>query len=108
MADVKIEHKETLSRSEAAIWLSLLSRALAADGQVALPFGPSEVKVHVPDQLRAEFEVEVEGDEVEIELEFTWSKAQLQAVTAAVPQPVSARAGRPTNGARRPARSARR
>ena len=108
MSDVKIEHKQTLSRSEAATWLSLLSKALAADGQVELPFGPSEVKVHVPDQLRAEFEVEVEGDEVEIELEFTWSKARLQELTAAGRQPVSAPRARPGNGGRRSTRSARR
>jgi amphi-Trp domain-containing protein len=74
MSDVKIEHKETMSRDEAAAWLSVLSKALAADGEVDLQLGQSEIQVHVPDQLAAEFEVEVEGDEVEIELEFSWSK----------------------------------
>jgi len=62
MSDVKIEHKETMSRDEAAAWLSLLSKALAADGDVDLQLGQSEIQVHVPDQLAAEFEVEVEGD----------------------------------------------
>jgi amphi-Trp domain-containing protein len=46
---------------------------------VDLQLGQSEIQVHVPDQLAAEFEVEVEGDEVEIELEFSWSKQSSRA-----------------------------
>lgn len=75
MADVKLERKETLSRHEAAQWLSVLSKAFARGGDVTLPLGAGTVELRLPEQVRAEFEVEVTGDEVEIELEFTWSTA---------------------------------
>jgi amphi-Trp domain-containing protein len=109
MSDVKIEHKVMVSRDEAAAWLSVLSKAFAADGHVELTLGPSDVKVHVPDRLQAELEVEVEGDDVEIELEFTWSRAQLAAAVAATTALRSPAKPRPqhANGARTPARSAR-
>ncbi|HXW43665.1 MAG TPA: amphi-Trp domain-containing protein [Streptosporangiaceae bacterium] len=108
MSDIKIEHKETVSRDEAAKWLALLSRAFAADGHVELQLGQSEVKVHVPNRLRAELEVEAEGDEVEIEVEFSWSKAQLEAAAGDGSQAMSQPRARQANGARRPARAARR
>jgi amphi-Trp domain-containing protein len=110
MSDVKIEHKVAVSRDEAAAWLSVLSKAFAADGHVELTLGPSEVKIHVPDRLQAELEVEVEGDDVEIELEFTWSRAQLAAAVAATTaQRPAAKPRRPqhASGARTPARPAR-
>jgi amphi-Trp domain-containing protein len=75
MADVKLERKETLSRQEAAQWLSVLSKAFARGGDVTLPLGAGTVELRLPERVRAEFEVEVTGDEVEIELEFTWSTA---------------------------------
>ena len=73
MADVKLERKETLSRQEAAQWLSVLSKAFARGGDVTLPLGAGTVELRLPERVRAEFEVT--GDEVEIELEFTWSTA---------------------------------
>jgi amphi-Trp domain-containing protein len=76
MADVKLERKESLSREEAAQWLSVLSKAFARGGEVTLPVGVATVELHLPDRVRAEFEVKVDGDEVEIELEFTWSTAR--------------------------------
>lgn len=76
MSDVKVERKEAVSRAEAAAWLSVLSKAFAGGGHVDLPLGPGTVRLHIPDQVRAEFEVEVEGDEVEVELEFKWSTAR--------------------------------
>ena len=72
MTDVRVERSETLSRAEAAMWLQALSTALAEGGDVTLPVGGVTVGVHVPDKVRAEFEIEVEGDQVEIELEFSW------------------------------------
>jgi len=80
MTDVRVERSETLSRAEAAVWLQALSTALAKGGDVRLPVGGVTVAVHVPDKVRAEFEIEVEGDQVEIELEFSWR-------TTAVPEP---------------------
>lgn len=110
MSDVKIEHTVMVSRDEAAAWLSVLSKAFAADGHVELTLGPSEVKVHVPDRLQAELEVEVEGEEVEIELEFTWSRAQLEAAFAATTaqRPLAKPRPQRANGARTSARAARR
>jgi amphi-Trp domain-containing protein len=82
MSDVKLERKESVSHSEAAEWLSLLSQAFTQGGHVDLPFGPGTVSLHIPDHVRAEFEVEVEGDEVEIEVEFKWSMAHREAGSA--------------------------
>ena len=74
MADVKVERKQSLSREDAATWLHALSRAFAHGGEVELPIGDGgTVKLHLPDEVRAEFEVEVDGDEVEVEVEFKWS-----------------------------------
>ena len=105
MSDVKVERKESLSRDEAAMLLSLLSKAFTAGDHAELPFGPSSVSLHIPDRVRAELEVEVDGDEVEVEVEFKWSMAEHEAVPAMpdmVPQPVKARQG---NGARKSSRS---
>ena len=79
MTDVRVERSETLSRAEAAMWLQALSTALAEGGDVTLPVGGVTVGVHVPDKVRAEFEIEVAGDQVEIELQFSWR-------TTAVPE----------------------
>lgn len=81
MADVKLERKESLTREDAAVWLHALSRAFAHGGHVELPIGEDTLSLHLPEQVRAEFEVEVEGDEVEIEIEFTWSTAAAAAST---------------------------
>lgn len=76
MADVTVEHEESLSRQEAATWLHALSRAFERGGEVELPVGATKVGLHLPDRVEAEFEVEVDGDEVQIEIEFTWSTAR--------------------------------
>lgn len=74
MADVSFERKKTLSREEATLWLSALSKGFADGGEVKLPVGGGGViGLRLPDQMRAEFEVEITGDEVEVEVEFTWS-----------------------------------
>ena len=73
--DVKVERKESLSRQEAAQWLSALSKAFSRGGEVTLPLGTGTISLNLPEQVAAEFEVEVDGDEVEIEVEFTWSTA---------------------------------
>jgi amphi-Trp domain-containing protein len=107
MSDVKLEHKESLSRDEAAQLLSLLSKAFTAGHHAELPFGPSEVTLYIPDRVRTELEVEVEGDEVEVEVEFKWSMVEHETAPAMgemAASPVRARQG---NGARKPTRSAR-
>lgn len=68
-----MERKESLSRAEAAIWLSALSKAFARGGHVTLPVGGGTLGLQLPEHVEAEFEVEVDGDEVQVEIEFTWS-----------------------------------
>lgn len=104
MSDVKLESKESVSRQEAAEWLTLLSEAFAKGSHVELPFGTGSVSLHVPGRVRAEFEVEVDGDEVELEVEFKWSTAQPAAAptqgTGTVPR-TSPRQGKGARGATR-------
>jgi amphi-Trp domain-containing protein len=73
VADVELEQKESLTRQEAATRLSALAKALADGGEVEIELGATTVKLHVPDQVRTEFEIEVDGDEIELELELKWS-----------------------------------
>lgn len=76
MADVKVELKESISREDAARWLSQLSHAFANGHEGELPFGPGTVSIDIPNRVRAELEVEVEGNEVEVEIEFKWRIAE--------------------------------
>ena len=74
MADVSFERTKSLSREEAAVWLTALSRGFSHGGEVKLPVGSGGVvSLRLPDEVKAEFEVEISGDEVEVELEFTWT-----------------------------------
>jgi amphi-Trp domain-containing protein len=93
MADVKVELKESISRKDAARWLSQLSHAFANGHEGELPFGSGTVSMEIPDRVRAELEVEVEGNEVEVEIEFKWQIADPE------------KAPRPTAGAQTTARS---
>lgn len=107
MSDVKIERKESLSRDEAAQLLSLLSKAFTAGDHAELPFGPSEVSLHIPDRVRTELEVEVKGDEVEVEVEFKWSMVEHETRSAMGDTASSPTRARQGNGARKSTRSAR-
>lgn len=74
MADVSFERTKSLSRQEAAVWLTALAHGFTHGGEVKLPVGAGGVvTLNLPDDVTAEFEVEVEGDRIEVELEFTWS-----------------------------------
>jgi len=105
MSDVKVERKESLSRDEAAMWLSLLSKAFTAGDHAELPFGPGSVSLYIPDRVRAELEVEVEGDEVEVEIEFKWSMVEHEAAPAMAEVALPAVKARQGNGARKSPRS---
>ncbi len=110
MSDVKVEYEQTISRDEAAAWLSQLARAFTGDHDAEFPFGSGTVKLHVPGSVRAELEVEVEDDEVEIEIEFTWPLSQRKAEPAAAVAPGAKAASSPVeraNGAGRPGRAGR-
>ncbi len=74
---------------------------------VDLPFGAGEVSLHIPDQVRAEFEVEVDGTEVEVELEFKWSTARPDAETRNDPKEASKDHPRKPGGTRRSAKAQR-
>ena len=76
MSDVKVEFEQTISRDEAAAWLSHMARAFAGDHDAEVPFGPGTVKLHVPGSVRAELEVEIAENEVGVEIEFTWPLSQ--------------------------------
>jgi amphi-Trp domain-containing protein len=93
MADVKVELKESISRKDAARWLSQLSHAFANGHEGELPFGSGTISMEIPDRVRAELEVEVEGNEVEVEIEFKWQIAEPE------------KAPRPSDGAQTTARS---
>jgi len=95
MADIKVENKSTMTRSEASRWFAEVAEALGADGPVKLRLGGSTVELEVPDKVRCEAEVEVDGDEIELELELKWSTARGDAAVpkaAAAPKKSGARA----------------
>jgi amphi-Trp domain-containing protein len=73
MSDVKVEHKVSLTRHEAARWIADVAAALSGDGPVSIRLAGSTVELEVPDHVRCE--VEVDGDEVELEFELKWSTA---------------------------------
>jgi amphi-Trp domain-containing protein len=76
MSDVKVEHKVTLTRQEAAQWIADLAAALSGDGPVSIRLARSTVELEVPDHVLCEAEVEVDGDEVELEFELKWSTSR--------------------------------
>jgi amphi-Trp domain-containing protein len=73
VSDVEVSRTESLTRHEAADWLSALAAALGNGGQVKVEMGASTLKLHVPENVRCEVEVEIDGDEVELEVELKWS-----------------------------------
>ncbi len=85
MSDIELTRKQTLSRQEAAERLRAFADALDDGGRVELELGGGTLKIHVPDQVRTEFEVEVDGDEIELELELKWSTREEPAAPEAQP-----------------------
>jgi len=73
MSDVKVERKVSLTRSEAAHWLTDIAKSLSGDGKVSIQLADSTVEMDVPDHVRCEAEVGVDGDEVEFEFEMKYS-----------------------------------
>jgi len=81
-----MEYETTISRTEAAAWLSQLARAFTSGNDAEIPFGPGTVRLHVPGSVRAEVEVEVEDEKVEVEIEFSWPLPERAAGPVAVPR----------------------
>jgi amphi-Trp domain-containing protein len=74
--DLEFEHRQSLSRLEAADQLAALADALRHGGRAELQLGPGKLSVHIPDELLSEVEVEVGDDQIELEIELKWSTAQ--------------------------------
>jgi amphi-Trp domain-containing protein len=99
VTDIELKRKQSLTRKEAAEWLSALATALGDGGQVELSLGDSTVSLEVPDHVRTEFELEIDGNEVEVELELKWSIGD-SAAAPATAAPATGQEGK----ARRPHR----
>lgn len=68
----KHKTKQTMTRAEAADWLSSLARVLAAgDGEIEI--AGQRAGLRVADRINAKIEVETDGGEQEIEIEFSWT-----------------------------------
>jgi amphi-Trp domain-containing protein len=76
MSDVKVEHKDVMTRAEVAQWIAEVGKALSGAGTVSFHLAESTVDLKVPDHVRFEAELEVDGDEVELEIELKWSTAR--------------------------------
>jgi amphi-Trp domain-containing protein len=72
MSDGKIEQKVTLSRQEAARWLSDLAEAFRGGGTVEVALVGSAVPLNLPEEFQCELELEPYGNKIELEIEFTW------------------------------------
>lgn len=83
MSDVKVEHKQALSREEAAEFIAALSEGLGEDGRVSVRLGSSVLELSVARQVDCELEVSVDGDEIELELGLKWSTSDRSSVDAA-------------------------
>lgn len=82
MSDVKVQQKQTLSRQEAARFLTALAEGLGDDGKVTVQLGSSTLELSVADHVGYELEVEVDGDQIELELELKWSTSGASAKPA--------------------------
>jgi amphi-Trp domain-containing protein len=83
VSDVKVQHKQALSRQEAARFIAALAEGLGEDGAVTLRLGSSTLELSVASQVDCELEVAVDGDEFELELELKWSTSGRPSADAA-------------------------
>ena len=72
MEPLKIESKQTLSREDAAAWLSQLADQLAAGSEVELDREGMQLKFGVADEVELEVELEIEDGKTELEIELHW------------------------------------
>ena len=90
MSDGKLEQKITLSRQEAARWLSDLAKAIAGGGALDVALVGPTVTLNLPDEFLCELELEPYGDKIEMEIEFSWPNPRLEASTNGVRSSVAA------------------
>ncbi len=84
MAEYKVEHKEQLTRSEAARMVSEIARQLAAARELVLVLGDQEAGCTVADHLQIEVEVKAAhdgGGKIEIELKWAGGGQETAAPT---------------------------
>ena len=72
MEPVKIESKQTLSRQDAAAFLSELGTQLAGSDEVELNRQGVHFEFGVPDEVELDVELEVEDGKTELEIELHW------------------------------------
>lgn len=89
MSSVELKRKESLTRQEAANWLAALAIALAHGGQAQVNLGGTTVRLHVPEDVRTEFEMEIDGDELELDIELKWSTVPVTARAVAGSTPAA-------------------
>lgn len=75
----KIEKKQTVTRQEAAEWLSSLARVLTTGEGGDVDLAGDKITLRVADQIRAEIEIEAEADKYEIDIELAWTSTSSDA-----------------------------
>jgi amphi-Trp domain-containing protein len=84
----KLKRKRTLSRQEAAGWLSILAEALRAGATIDVDVAGERVSLHPADEIRTEIELKSRPDKQEIEIELSWSPTPASHMTSADGAPV--------------------
>ena len=72
MEPMKIESKQTMSRVDAAAFLSELGSQLAKGGHVELDRQGVQYSFGVPDEVELEVELELDDSGTELEIELHW------------------------------------
>ena len=72
MEPIKIESKQTMTRADAAAFLSDLADQLAAGDEVELDREGVQLKFGVADEVELEVELELEDGKTELEIELHW------------------------------------
>ena len=75
MSSMEVKRRSSLTRQEAADCLAALAIALVHGGQAQVNLGGTTVRLHVPEEVRTDFEVEIDGEELELDIELRWSTA---------------------------------
>ncbi|HEY2479994.1 MAG TPA: amphi-Trp domain-containing protein [Solirubrobacterales bacterium] len=73
MSTFEVEHRETLSRDEAATRLRRIANLLSGSGdEVNFDRGEMKFKVAIPERVQWKVELEMDDDGSELEIELTW------------------------------------
>ncbi|MGH3796288.1 MAG: amphi-Trp domain-containing protein [Pseudonocardiaceae bacterium] len=89
MSSMELKRRDSLTRQEAADWLAALAIALVHGGHAQVNLGGTTVRLHVPEDVRTEFEVEIDGDQVELDIELKWSTTRVESTAVAGSTPAA-------------------